>query len=740
VNHHRLSSVALLLFVFPLLTSASDSHVQVSLWSTQASIERNKPFDLAIHLTMSDHWHTYWENPGSSGLPTEIVWEPMADVDITPLRFPFPKAFVDEAGFITFGFDDTATLLATAVYRGNASQLTLKGTVSWLECKEICLPGSAQVSLTLDVGATKASDQAAQIEKARGRLPKAYDEATPFDLTDTQVDLSPDQWQVQFTLEGSVPEDLAFFPCLTPQGEFKSFDKKTSNGTLHATVIFDVYEPVSEADFSLCGVLAGSWEGKKQAFRVPIYPRLTEKPLLGDDRPPLRSVQPQSPGAGSSLEWILFLALIGGIILNLMPCVLPVLSLKIFKILQEAGESHTKRILHGWVYALGILVSFAILSFFLIAAKAAGQQLGIGFQFQNPSFVIAMVVLIFLMALSFLGVFLMEAPNQQKLQSLAEKKGLMGSFFNGALMTILSTPCTAPGLGAAYGWAVSQPGWVIFLIFQVIGFGLATPYLILCYSPALLKFLPKPGLWMETFKVSMGFILMATVIWLLHVLMQLTGSSGMVGTLTLLLFLSAAAWIHGQTFFTEARSKGLLINLVLVAVGIYVGLFLLFDLRRPFDAKREAEETLRLTLMASLQGEPSTGTSYLKTLEDLKTTADRIAWVPYSDAALNHFRDMGRLVFLDFTADWCATCKVNETLVINTRPIREALAESQVVTMKVDYTKEDPAITAFIHSFQRAGVPLYVFYPGKGDPILLPETITQGIFLDGLTQARKALP
>jgi thiol:disulfide interchange protein len=177
-----------------------------------------------------------------------------------------------------------------------------------------------------------------------------------------------------------------------------------------------------------------------------------------------------------------------------------------------------------------------------------------------------------------------------------------------------------------------------------------------------------------------------------------------------------------------------------VAAGIYVGLFLLFDLRRPFDAKREAEETLRLTLMASLQGEPSTGTSYLKTLEDLKTTADRIAWVPYSDAALNHFRDMGRLVFLDFTADWCATCKVNETLVINTRPIREALAESQVVTMKVDYTKEDPAITAFIHSFQRAGVPLYVFYPGKGDPILLPETITQGIFLDGLTQARKALP
>ncbi|PIE89417.1 MAG: hypothetical protein CR997_11270 [Acidobacteria bacterium] len=719
-------------------TVKAESHVQVQLISSHSEIETGKPFQLGIHIEMQDHWHTYWENPGSSGIPTDVAWTEVSGLDIGALQFPLPKKYVDDAGFVTYGYDDKTTLIANAVYTGSAKEIDIKGVVSWLECKGICLPGEQKVQLVLKTGQQTESKEAALFKETQKMIPVKLTPAGPFEV-ETSLNLTEDVWNAKVDLkpkEGVTFKPLRFFPGYQKDSEMTSV-------TMEGNRLLIEYSPwaeVAKKDLFLYGVLEVEINGSKELYRIPVFPQELPKEKAGG----ISMETPAEPEATTtkvppSMLYILLLAFFGGLILNLMPCVLPVLSLKVFSIINEAGESAARRIQFGWMYTLGIMVSFAILAGFLIAAKAAGESLGIGFQFQNPGFVIFMIALIFVMALSFVGVFEIEAPQSQKIQGLAQKRGLLGAFYQGGLMTILSTPCTAPGLGAAYGWAVTAESWQILVIFELIAFGLATPYLVLCYSPGLLKFLPKPGAWMDYFKVVMGFLLFATVIWLMNTLMNLSGSTAIIGTLTLLLFLACAAWIHGKTFFHGPKAKGLIVNVLLIICGVWLGLFKLFDVSKPFDAINSYKNDLRLKFLSESQSQHGGGQQFIEELEAMKTTAEKIAWIPYSPKVLEHFRNKNKLVFLDFTAEWCATCKVNEKLVVDTKGVRSAFAKNNVVTMKVDYTDEDPKITEFIHSFKRAGVPIYLFYPGEGEPILLPETITTGLVLDGLNEAKEKM-
>jgi len=736
----RLALLLPLLFqlhAFGQLGDGMKSHVTASLKANRASVKPGETFLLGIHLKMADHWHTYWENPGFAGAPTKWKLDLPEGLEVGELAFPLPKRFEDEAGYVTYGYDDETLLIAEAVYRGNATELNISAQIDWLECKELCIPGNAKDSLKLKTGASQPANEAL-FDRFNALVPKDYGPDAPFDYQ-TSFELEAERWRGQLTIvpknardwPGEDLEGFRFLPLATEQGELKEVSLRFENGAYVFDLGYEAWEAVPE-DFRIHGVTALPLDGGLHVARMQLHP---QDGGGAASREP--ASMPENAGPSRTLWAILLLAFVGGVILNLMPCVLPVLSLKVFGLMKEAGSHAGRRQAYGWVYTLGIMTCFLILSLFFVAAKSAGERLGVGFQFQSPAFVIFIGALIFVMGLSFLGVFSIDAPNSNKLYNLSARSGYQGAFFQGALMTVLSTPCTAPAVGAAYGWAISQPAPMLILIFQVVAFGLAFPYLLLCYAPRLLKVFPKPGPWMNGFKAAMGFLLLATVVWLLGVLATLTGPSGVVGALTFLLALGAASWVFGLTFHTDRRGKGLAWTTAILAAGVYFGLFNFFDIRAPFQEKRAEREDLRLAILSEAAN--GAGADVFAQLERRVTTADALAWVPFSDANLDYFRGENRLVFLDFTAEWCITCKANEKLVIDTRKIRELFAERNVVAMQADYTDKNDDMTAFINSFGRAGVPLYVVYPGEGAPILLPETITPGMVVDAVENAAAQL-
>ncbi len=728
----RLALLLPLLFQTLVFAQVTKSHVTAKLTANRAGIVKGERFMVGIHLKMSDHWHTYWENPGFSGLPTTWDIEAPPGLKLGELQFPLPKKFTDDAGFVTYGYDDETLLIAEAVYDGAADKIEIKAKIDWLECKELCIPGSAEGALKIAVGASKPANQAL-FDKYTALVPQPFTNDAPF-VYESEFTLEAEQWRGRLRVTPKAgramsKDDLSglrFFPLATEDGELKQSDVVYRDGAYVFDLRYEAFEEKLPADFAIGGVVALPIDGGLQVARLQLYP----PPGAGGG-----AASAAASGGGYAFWTVLLLAFLGGMILNLMPCVLPVLSLKVFSLLKEAGESASRRRRFGWVYAFGIMACFLALSLFFVAAKSAGERLGVGFQFQSPGFVVVISALIFVMGLSFLGVFHIGAPNSNKLYNLSARSGYQGAFFQGVLMTVLSTPCTAPALGAAYGWAISQTAPLLILIFQVVALGLAFPYLLLCYAPVLLKVLPKPGPWMNTFKIAMGFLLIATVIWLMSVLATLTGPSGVVGLATVLLALSAAAMVFGRAYHGERRVAGLAFAVVLTAAGVYLGLFRLFDIREPFKDVRAAREDLRLEIMSELAANGAGFEDVYADLEKRVTTADQLAWVPYSPNNLSYFQKKNRVVFMDFTAEWCLTCKANEKLVIDTRKIRELFARERVVAMKADYTDKDDHLTELIHSFNRAGVPLYVVYPGEGEPILLPETITPSMVVAAVEDA-----
>ena len=720
----RLITPFLVLFSLSLF---AETHVDANLLSDRASVKKGESFYLGVHLKMEDHWHTYWENPGFAGFPTTWEIEPVPGLDIQSLQFPAPKEF-DEDGFVTYGYDVEALLTARAVYTGDASEITIKGVINWLECKEICVPGREEVVLKLKVGEST-PDNTPLFEKYLARTPVPFNDDAPFTF-EADMAIAPDAWTGSLVITPksgqNTPKSVTFFPLKNDEADLKTINQSRDGDAFKLELTWEGYGDPLPGDLVVRGVVLLESASGFHASRLQLYP----KGAIAETAPAKNhtaTVVSEVGGTNYSLWYILILAFLGGMILNLMPCVLPVISLKVYALINEAGESPLRRIQMGWAYAAGIMISFLALSLLFVVSKAAGDELGVGAQLSNPRFVIFLCVLLFVMALSFFGIFEIGSPNSDKLNQLSQRSGFQGAFFLGVLTTILSTPCTAPGLGAAYGWALSQSSGMIILIFQVIAFGLAFPYLMLVYSPSLLKFLPKPGPWMLHFKISMGFLMLATMIWLLGVLAGMTGISGVVGVMTLLLVLGQAAYVLGQSWHTGARLRGLTIALLLTGGGYYIGMHKLFNIQ---DPTHEIRVKLEETRLASLSGAD---------LESEITTADKIAWVPFSQENLDYFRSKNRLVFLDFTAEWCLTCKANEKMVIDTRKIREAFANKNVVVMRGDYTNQEDEDTVFIKSFNRAGVPLYVVYPGQGKPILLPETITRSIVANALDDAHRSL-
>lgn len=591
---------------------------------------------LGLLLTQDEGWHTYYKEPGDAGMPTSIKWQLPPGFSAGEIIWQKPERF-EETGLITYGYKKRA-FLATDIQVPSdlkpGSSVTIKGTAKWLMCREACVPGKAELSLTLPVKASAAPSADAQINDLFKNLGEGY------------------------------------------SGDLKSLGQGGSEVNSNSNSNNGAAVSVLNTKFTT-----------------------TENP------------------ADASIATILLSAFVGGLILNVMPCVLPVIAIKVMSFFEQAEEKPARVKVLGLTFSAGIISTFMLLAAVVAIVKALGQNVGWGFLFQYPLFVLGMCAVVVLFSLSLFGLFYVNLSlGQDKLNKLSEGEGLVGTFFKGVLATMLSTPCTAPFLGTALGFAFSQSDLMVALIFFVAGLGMASPYLLLTINPAWLKFLPKPGAWMDKFKQSLGFILLGTVAWLEFVLTNQVGALAMMWLNFWLVGLAFCAWIVAS--YTDLTSDAARKNKVW---GITLAIFAAFTYVCIF-AQPE--------VMLALAGGAPIASAAASSIAD----AESIKWEPFTVAGLDKELSAGKTVFLDFTANWCLTCKVNETTVIDSKEVREKLKALNAVTMKADWTRQDPDITKLLAKFGRSGVPLYVVFPaGKSDqPIVLPEVITVGIVMEKL--------
>ena len=713
------------------LRGQEDPHTLARLLADVESVQPGTEFTLGVRLTMDPGWHTYWKNSGEAGLPTGIDWELPEGFRAGEILWPLPEKYIESGDILTYGYGKETMLLIPFLAPPSlqsGSEVTFRAEVTWLECEAICVPGAADLELTLPVlDAPARPDNEGLFERYRMQIPVPLSDAGDIQL---EVETERGMILLRATLASPDNGDIDFYAELHDEiyaGRTR-FAPDPSGGTV--TVPLRAFQRV-KGPTTLGGVLI--YQGKGGDRRgVGMEIALSEEfcrsiPLEGEERSESGLLEREflttmSEAGREPLHLYILFAIVGGMILNIMPCVLPVIALKIFGLVKMAGDEPRKVKRMGWFFSLGILASFLVLALLVILLQLAGQQVGWGFQFQEPLFVIAMCAVVFAFGLSLFGVYEIRLPGSAVasvggLVAKQEGSGYAASFFEGVFATILATPCTAPFLGSALGFAFSRPWWVILLIFTSVAFGMALPYLVLTLRPAWLKFVPKPGEWMVTAKQFMGFLMMGTLLWLLYVLGKQLGMEAVVWTGAFLLTIGMSLWIVGRFATLGAgRLRSLITWVAALAIGLlgYV-LFL---------------ESL-LDVRSVIAGESSV-------LAGGRTGASEgIRWEPFSLAKLEEYLDAEDAVFLDFTAEWCLTCKVNEKTVLADDTVVEKLRSTQIITVKADWTNRNPDITRLLAKFGRSGVPLYVVFP-KGrprEPIVLPEVITPGIVIDALDRA-----
>lgn len=757
---------------------AGGTQVEARVVADTVAIEPGKPFRLGVAFEIQPEWHIYWRYAGEVGIPTSVEWTLPEGFEAGDLQWPNPRAIDDPAtGLNSYGWDDELVLFATVtppVELDSAGEYLFQANSSWLACKVQCVPGASEDSLTLPAGAVSSSEDAALIERFASRVPVSLEDArTPvsarFDsgtasiapggtLDQRLVLEAADPWM--FRLQS--PEDVAGFfpdatrdlktthptpepggaesheaggveawPSLSLQWDLEAFDDAAPGAaTLRPALTLPLINTATgesrtafvqlEREIEIADALpvAVAESGEESGSSLPAV----DTPGEGDSG---FSFAVRRDGAERSLALVLVFALLGGMLLNVMPCVLPVLSLKVLGFVNQARESPRRVLVSGLVFALGVYVSFLALALVVVGLKVAGSQVGWGFQLQEPRFVVVISAVIFAFGLSLFGVFSVELPGMAatNLQGATAKGGHGGDFMNGILATTLATPCTAPLLGPALGFAFSQPPVMIVAFFLVIATGLALPYVMLAARPGWLRFVPRPGPWMERFKQFMGVLLMGTVVWLLSVLGSQAGGDAIVAAAWFLLAVGVACWAIGWGFDLSStgprRSISIAVALVLLGVGYFM-----------FPERH-------LRKLAAQGGVPPAGT--VSAVEAAKSDPDGIVWKPFSTEAVNALVAQDKTVFVDFTADWCLTCKVNERTVLSTDRVAEAFREFEVEALLADYTRRQPEITKILNQFGRAGVPMYLIFPA-GRPeefILLPEILTPSLVIEKLEEASR---
>lgn len=679
--------------------------VQATMMADTTAIVPGKPFQAGILLKMAPGWHTYWEYPGDAGLPAKITWSVPEKFGTGPIQWPLPQRVIEPGDIEAYAYKDEVLLLTTIIPPENLTEksVSLKARVEWLVCEEICVPGSGELTLDLPVATSAAPAHTEIFARFQEQLPSA--EPPPYALSwrrDLQGEKASssgsnevgDAGNLVLTVAGlGEAKAINFFP-LPAAGQQVNHPRGGPPVDGQATVTM-------ETSGEIRGVLVVETDAGRKGWLVS----------SGAAENPAAETALAQAGSRTPLALALFYGFLGGLILNLMPCVLPVISLKIFGFVRQAGESRGKIFRHGLAFVAGIFLWFLGLGILVVILKSAGSEVTWAFQFQNPWFNLVIASVVFVFALNLFGVFEIILPGRTHtaLDGAASGDGYAGSFAQGMFATLLATPCTAPFLGTALGFAFSQSSVVILTMFAAVAFGMGLPYLLLSAQPGWMKILPKPGVWMERMKQFMGFPLMATLLWLLYILGNQKGLEGVIWAGGFLLCLALAGWMYGAFCgpFSSGRTRVVALVLIVLVVG--------------WGGKYFLAEKFSNSVRAATSSENKGG----------------IAWQSFSEKALQDLLNEGKPVFVDFTADWCISCKFNERTAIDVPAVREALTASGIVPMKADWTNANPEITAALKKFGRVGVPFYVIYPAgrPENPITLPEILTEKIVLDGLRKA-----
>jgi thiol:disulfide interchange protein DsbD len=661
----------------PLVTTAN---MQTRLLSEFSAIVPGQPFTVAMHQRIRPHWHTYWRNPGDSGEPTDLTWRLPPGWSASEIHWPAPKR-IPFGPLLNFGYSDEVLLLVTLQAPEGlkpGAEIQIEADAYWLVCEETCIPEEGVLSLNLKVGETAApSNWHSRLEAARAALPRTLPWPARLSLGDSRL-----------TIELPVPEgaeihDAAYFPF------HKDVIRNAAEQHLQiesGRLTLTIPSAFAAAPDRLDGVLLlQEQSGEALVERAyQVTPAATP------------AASPETAPATPPIAWwvAMLMAFAGGLLLNLMPCVFPVLSIKALSLVSLANQQQRRQrgARHAVFYTAGVVLGFLALALLLIGMRGSGEAIGWGFQLQNPTIVLLLAWLFFTIGLNLSGLFSIAGSFSGVGQTLTEGDGSRSSFFTGLLATLVATPCTAPFMGAAMGYALLQPAYLTLLVFLALGIGMAMPMALLSRFPNWLRFLPRPGRWMDRLKEFLAFPMYLSTLWLLWVYQSQTGDQGLLIGGAGLVALALLCW-SGRLETTLLRSTSIALSLGALA--------LLLSLSDPGNP-------------ASKQADSGKG------------------WQPYSAKRLAEARQDGP-VFVNFTADWCITCKVNEQVAM-TDEVMTLFDDKGVTRLLADWTSRDPAIARDIELHGRSGVPLYLWYAGieTTEPEILPQLLTEQMLIGRL--------
>ena len=670
-------------------------HVEAELVAEHSAAQPGKPLLVGLKLRMEPEWHTYWKNPGDSGLPTRISWSLPPGWQAGIVQWPYPK-LLPVGPLMNFGYEDEVVLLSQLTPPASAApgRAVLKANAEWLVCKDICIPEKGELELALPVSAAQPPASGrwqVAIERAQNMLPVA---ASGWK---SESSIVGQRLLVRLEApEGLVPPAKAtFFPARENLVE-PAAPQKVTRAARTLTFELKLVEPVVAGIKSVAGVAVAEsgWPGTANRKAIEV-----EAPV-GSLAAALASTHHE--GVEASAIVALLFAFVGGLLLNLMPCVFPILGIKVMGFVRHAhGEARAMRT-QGAIFALGVLISFIALAALMLALRSAGAQLGWGFQLQSPFVVMMLAALFFVLALNLSGVFEWSAFAQSMTADLTARGRYADAFLSGVLATVVATPCTAPFMGAAVGFTLAQSAGLALAVFAMIGVGMALPVFALSCFPQLLKKLPKPGRWMETFKQVLAFPLYATVAWLAWVLGAQAGNDAVLALLIGLVLIGVGAWLHGRAGTSLSAWRA-----VLGAIFVVLGLVVAW----PGALTRAAPEQAAVA------------------------RAGELAWEPWSPERVQELTLRGKPVFVDFTAAWCVTCHVNKRLALHNEAVIKAFSSRGVTVLRADWTRQDPRITTALSALGRNAVPVYALYaPGQSAPRLLPELLTPSLVLEELAR------
>lgn len=680
------------LMALPAMASQSvpvdTGKVTASLVSSHDSVAPGQEFYIALRTVLDEKWHTYWRNPGDSGEPVQMEWELPEGVSAGKIHWPLPGT-IPTGPIVNYGFEGTPLFPVKFTVSDDVklgSVITVRSNFYYLVCKDVCIPEQGSASLPIAVGeSAKDTRWDAEIKAALAATPKRDGINGAIKKTDQSLEISfNDLPQGDFTQAYFFPYEQGIIGHSEPQKVTRG-----NNGLRLTTTPDYVWDNDTPDTFD--GVLTYSQNGVLKGSKVSLA--VGKSFDIGAAGVGAGAGAPKAAIGGVTLWTAVIGALIGGLILNLMPCVFPVISIKALSIAKSAHGERKKIKREAWLYTAGVIVTFLLLTLILLAFKAGGAEIGWGFQLQSPKVVAALAVLLFVIGLNLLGVFEFGSGLQNTGAELTQKSGAAGSFFTGALAVIVATPCTAPMMAGAVGYALAAPAIITLAVFMALAIGFALPFLLIAYVPGLLSKLPKPGPWMVRFKEILAFPMFAASIWLVWVLSLQAGEGGVLFVLSAMLAVSLAIW-----FFKDK-------NIIAKALGAFSVL---------------AAIALPISISANAVSVPvATG----------KLEAE--AWSP---ARVAELQSQGRPIFVDFTAAWCVTCKVNEKVVLNKTKTQKLFKDTNTAFLIADWTNKDDIIAAELTKYGRAGVPLYLVYSNNSvKPAILPQVLNYDVIMEAIT-------